>query len=81
MEHIINTWHNNAQFINELAESRPDKRPTYLYVQDVLQNRLELHQLIEFRLVEVETGREVEFPLRLIADSRFSKPKERAQVE
>lgn len=71
MEHVVSRWNNNAEFVVELAQrDGHESRATQLFLDTAL-GEDRVAQTIGFRLVETETGREVSFPLQLVADSRF----------
>ena len=71
MEHVVSRWNNNAQFVVELARrDGHESRATQRYLAEV-PGEDGIAQTVGFRLVETETGREVSFPLQLVADSRF----------
>ncbi len=71
MEHVVSRWNNNAEFVVELTQrDGHESRATQRYLDSVL-GEDRVAQTVGFRLVETTTGREVSFPLQLVADSRF----------
>ena len=76
MEHIVSKWDTEGDLVKELAVSDGDElRKTQEYYNELVEWFKDMKQYkaqeVEFRLVEVDTGREVVFPLQLIADAKF----------
>ncbi len=77
MEHIVSQWQDKTDFFLELITSDDEsgQRPTRDYIREIVQDSDPAWEIesSSFRVVEVRTGREIEFPLRLVIDSKFRK--------
>lgn len=77
MEQVVRRWRNNRELAVELmAYDDHESREVRQFAREITEGEESRHTTA-FKLVETNTGREVEFPIQLIADTRFRKPDDR----